>query len=986
MIDLINNVDDARKSDGRLSTMQNMAAAANAYQSVKAAKSGTILSIEAGVGFATSESSFNSNSQTSLGSTITGGGNVSLKTTEGDLHIVQGNIKAGDTLSLDSARDLVLEAGQSVGSEQSKGSNAGFEVGVGAQIGAQTGVYAYVQASAGSHNSNAQSTTWENTQLAGKNVVLTSKGDTTLRGAVVTADRIDANVGGDLTIESLQDVSQIQSKESSVGGRVQVSFGTAWDASGYANSAKANGNYLGVTQQSGLFAGDGGYHVTAGNVNLIGGAITSTNANNSELTADSLTFTDLKNRMDYSTSSATISGGIGSTGEGATDADGNPTQPSVGDQFRNIGSNIVNGNYGEANYGSFNPGIPITQSGSATTLTRATLTEGNIKIGGKTTTAAATGINTDASAAHEAVAALPDVRKILGEQQAMAAATGTVVSTAKQIGDDIAAAAESKANAIEAQYIKGLDTQEKVDAFNALTADQRRDVFTQSNPEYSAAYESKQHWGVGGDYSRALQAVTTVVVGGVSGQGAGQVATNALAPYAAQLIGRTFDPNHGSNPNAALQLVSHAVLGAVLAEVNGASVTGGALAGASGELAAQHLTLALYRDDPRAYGPDGKFDPNRLPEADKQTIVALSQAVGALVSGIAGGDLRNASLGGAIAGNAVENNRMLADAEINRIKTLGNGDPQKEARLTIAACALVKCSAQYADGSEEKKFWAAIEEKGTTSEYAQERILLESQTDKNYGSLLASKTGRAPSQNIFDYGFSDYVADGATKLDNENGNPFARLGGLLQATGGITAIASGSAGCLETGVSCLLVPWGIDQTIAGTRTAATGEWTSTFGGMLLSKTGLPTPYAEALYALVGASPLATVKKIDINVWELPPTKRGIEIESSLAKADYSPTNGWYRIGSEKNGYFPLVDFQKGNTLVSLKTVDTGGASWPSRMESTIDDLASNSATVNGQPARMVLDLRVQPGGLKDAARLIDYGKRQGITVIIREFP
>nr|WP_193552524.1 hemagglutinin repeat-containing protein [Xanthomonas dyei] len=53
-------------------------------------------------------------------------------------------------------------------------------------------MYAYVQASAGSHNSNAQSTTWENTQLAGKNVVLTSKGDTALRGAVVTADRIDA--------------------------------------------------------------------------------------------------------------------------------------------------------------------------------------------------------------------------------------------------------------------------------------------------------------------------------------------------------------------------------------------------------------------------------------------------------------------------------------------------------------------------------------------------------------------------------------------------------------------------------------------------------------------------------------------------------------------------------------------------------------------------------------------------------------------------
>ncbi|MDC8748528.1 hemagglutinin repeat-containing protein, partial [Xanthomonas campestris] len=113
LIDLINNVDDARKSDGRLGAMQGMAAAANAYQSASAissmaggAGSGSLLSVEAGVGFATSESSFNSASQLSQGSTITGGGNVSLKTTEGDLRIVQGNLKAGDTLSLDSARDL----------------------------------------------------------------------------------------------------------------------------------------------------------------------------------------------------------------------------------------------------------------------------------------------------------------------------------------------------------------------------------------------------------------------------------------------------------------------------------------------------------------------------------------------------------------------------------------------------------------------------------------------------------------------------------------------------------------------------------------------------------------------------------------------------------------------------------------------------------------------------------------------------------------
>ncbi|QHG86902.1 hemagglutinin repeat-containing protein [Xanthomonas cucurbitae] len=667
LIDLINNVDDARKSDGRLGAMQGMAAAANAYQTARAVQSGSLLSVEAGVGFATSESSFNSSSQISQGSTITGGGNVSLKTTEGDLRIVQGNLKAGDTLSLESARDLVLEAGNSSSTEQSKGSNAGFEVGVGASVGAQTGVYAYVQASVGSHKSNVDGSSWQNTQLAGQNIVLTSEGDTTLRGAVVKGDRIDVQTGGDLTIESLQDKLDIQSKESSVGGRLQVSFGSAWDVSGYASAAKANGNYLGVVEQSGLFAGDGGYHVTAGNVNLIGGAIASTNAGASELTADSLTFTDLKNRMDYSASSGSISGGFGSSGN-QTDANGNPVQPSAGEQSRDIGNTIANGNYGKANTGSFMPGVPMSESGSDTGQTRATLTEGTIKIGGKTTTAAATGINTDASAAHDAVATLPDVRKILGEQQAMAAAAGTVIATGRQIGQDIAASAENKARAIEDQYRDGLKTEDERNRFAALTPAQRESELLQNVPDYRSAYDSKQQWGTGGDYSRALQAVTTVLVGSVAGQGTVQVAGNALAPYAAQLVGKTFDQNHGSDPNAVLQGLSHAVLGAVLAQVNGTSMTGGALAGAGGELAAQYLTKTLYGDDPQAYGPDGKFDPNRLSEADKQMIVSLSQAVGAIAGGMTGGSLADAATTAEIAKNSVENNWLTKpEAEVLKI-------------------------------------------------------------------------------------------------------------------------------------------------------------------------------------------------------------------------------------------------------------------------------------------------------------------------------
>ncbi|KWV53136.1 hypothetical protein AS591_07465 [Stenotrophomonas maltophilia] len=197
-----------------------------------------------------------------------------------------------------------------------------------------------------------------------------------------------------------------------MGGRVQVAFGNAWNADGYASAGKAEGNYQGVGQQSGLFAGNGGYHVDAGHVNLVGGAIASTHAGNSELTAGSLTFTDLQNHMDYTASSGSISGGAGG---------------QMGSWAPKPGTAAPRGG----------PGLSMMEKGSDSSSTLATLTEGNITIGGKQTSAAELGINTDASGAHRALDALPDASKLLADQQAMAAGAGTVMATSQQIAWDV---------------------------------------------------------------------------------------------------------------------------------------------------------------------------------------------------------------------------------------------------------------------------------------------------------------------------------------------------------------------------------------------------------------------------------------------------------------------------------------------------------------------------------------------------------------------
>lgn len=103
-----------------------------------------------------------------------------------------------------------------------------------------------------------------------------SRGDTTLAGATATANRIDADVGGKLSIISQQDTVDQKIDQTGVGLHVQGGLGNVWSASGNLNNSNANGNYNSVNQQSGLFAGDGGYHVKADSVDLKGGAIVST--------------------------------------------------------------------------------------------------------------------------------------------------------------------------------------------------------------------------------------------------------------------------------------------------------------------------------------------------------------------------------------------------------------------------------------------------------------------------------------------------------------------------------------------------------------------------------------------------------------------------------------------------------------------------------------------------------------------------------------
>ena len=643
IIDLVNNIEAAQKSDGRLQAMQGMAAAANAYQAASAVTggSGSIIKGEVGVGFASAKSRDASDYSQAQGSTITGGNNVSLTSTEGDIKATGSSITADKTLTLNSAKDILLDAGQSTAHSVGNNRSAGLEVGVGYSIGAQTGVYAYVAANVGRGDYNNDATINSNTHLSGDTITLKSQGDTTLKGADVKADTINADIKGKLAIESVQDIATQHNQQSNAGVRIQVSIGTAWEASGNASQSKANGSSSTVNEQSGLFAGDGGYHVNADTIALKGAAIASSNAAKSELTANAITFQNIDNKMDYKASSMSVSGSVGGASKNA-----DSTSTSKGIQSQTMGG---------ASNPNLTPGIVLQDKGSDSSITYATLTDGKINIGGNSVSSAKDlGAHTDLASANTAIAALPDLKNVMKNQQAMAAAANTVIAVGTQIANDRASSANKKIDQankdIKAAQI--IINDPNAGAEQIIQAQQ--DLAT-AQTKSGEAQQTAKDWGPTGDYTRALKVVTGVLVGGTVGQGVTQIAANASAPYVANAIGDYFaQPEHA---NETAQLLSHAVLGAVLAASNGGNVTAGASAGAAGELAAQVISRELY---PKAYDADGSFHPEKLNAQETNTVIALSTAVGALVGGTTGGSLLNASIGGAIAANAATNNYLKA--------------------------------------------------------------------------------------------------------------------------------------------------------------------------------------------------------------------------------------------------------------------------------------------------------------------------------------
>ncbi|EPJ9400360.1 hemagglutinin repeat-containing protein [Enterobacter bugandensis] len=604
------------QSDGRLKALQATKTVLSGVQAGQAADMAATTGDPNAMGVSLSLTTQKSKSQQHAesdavaGSTLNAGNNLSIAANgknngvnSGDIVIAGSQLKAGGDTTLDAQNDILLSGAANTqktsGKNSSSGGGIGVSIGAGGS-GAGISVFANVNAAHGKDKGNG--TDWTETTIdSGKTVTLKSGHDTVLNGAQVNGDKIVADVGHDLLMRSQQNNSDYDSKQTSVAAGGSFTFGTM-SGSGYINASqdKMKSRFDSVAEQTGLYAGDGGFDITVGHHTQLDGAVIASTAtpDKNSLDTGTLGFSDIHNEADFKTSHS----GISLSGGG-----------SFGDKFQ---GNLPGGMISAAG-----------NKGHKEGTTQAAVAEGSLTIRDKANQKQdVADLSRDTEHANDSISPIFDKEK----EQNRLSTIGMIGDIGSQVAD--IARTQGDLNGLKAAKDKYGDI-----PANATEKD-RQDYLAKlrATPEYK---KTQEKFGTGSDLQRGIQAATAALQGLAGGNIAGALA-GASAPELAHMLKSTEgDPT--------VNTLAHAILGGAVAALQGNSAAAGAAGAASGELAAHAIASVLY--------PEVK-DLSKLSEDQKQTVITLASVSAGMAGGLAGGSTASATAGAQGGKNAAENN------------------------------------------------------------------------------------------------------------------------------------------------------------------------------------------------------------------------------------------------------------------------------------------------------------------------------------------
>ena len=388
-------------------------------------------------------------------------------------------------------------------------------------------------------------------------------------------------------------------------------------------------DYQSVKEQSGIFAGDGGYTIDiAGHSHLEGGLVTSTRQAESQglnrFKTGTLSYGDIANHANYRGSAMSMDGQITLAGQGGPKKVGNQQLLDVakyaGESQRALG-------------------VGQTRDSQQST-TRSGINTANLEITDMARqqmqlnyqTAPAIQMNSGITVGN------PHPVKRDNPVSLQAHLAGIKTDTDTQT---VAQQAQALTNRFDKDKVqRELDFQvNTTKQFGQTLAEAKRQ--TKAHLLTNASEQTKQYVDWAFDTIGAGLTTGSVQAAGVA----------AVSPFANRTIKQLTTDRQTGETNLITNTLAHAALGALEAKATGNNAAAGAMAGAGGELAAHFAA--------KAYGVDGKTKTTQdLTEQEKATVKTLGQLGGMVAGGLIGDNSQSAVNSAQIAQRAVEHNNL----------------------------------------------------------------------------------------------------------------------------------------------------------------------------------------------------------------------------------------------------------------------------------------------------------------------------------------
>ncbi|MBS9700636.1 hemagglutinin repeat-containing protein [Escherichia coli] len=524
-------------------------------------------------------------------------------------------MKAGNNVLLQANRDVNLVSAENTSKLEGKNTSSGGSVGVGVGVGSGGwGISVSASANQGKGSEKGNGTTHTETTVdAGKQLTIISGRDTTLTGAQAGGETVKVDAGRHLTLTSEQDSDRYDSKQQNASAGGSFTFGSmSGSASVNLSRDKMHSNHDSVQEQTGIFAGRGGFDVTTGQHTQLNGAViaSTATADKNRLDTGTLGFSDIENRADFKTEHQ--SAGLSTGGSVA------------GNFLGNMANNLL---------------VGANHEGHADSTTQSAVSAGNITIRDtQSQKQDVADLNRDVAHANQTLSPIFDREK---EQQRLQQA-----QLIGEIGNQVAdiARTEGQIAGEKAKRDPAVLNQARTELEAAGKPFTEQDVAQRAYNNGMAA----SGFGTGGKYQQAIQAATAAVQGLAGGNLSAALAGGA-APYLAEVVKTMTTDPVTDEVNKAANVAAHAVVNAALSLAQGNNALAGAAGAATGEVVGM-IATQMY-DKPVS----------ELSETEKQTVSTLATVAAGLAGGLVGDSGASAVAGAQSGKTTVENNYLSYD-------------------------------------------------------------------------------------------------------------------------------------------------------------------------------------------------------------------------------------------------------------------------------------------------------------------------------------